>query len=184
MHEQWIPGPFLRFFGWAWVRGYLCSCLCIVCSNVSEALMLALDLCVWFCSCLWIVSVFKALMLALDLCVWFCSCPCSYSVFKCLRSSDYPANSSTPCSPFFNAKAWPVINWPLHVDCGITLWAYLSVHLVQDSHKRLSSTEKTTIPRAPSHVITHYHYVCVTERYTETLYMKKMADLVAVYKFI
>ena len=66
----------------------------------------------------------------------------------------------------------------------ITLWAYLSVDLVQDSHKRLSSTEKTTIPRAPSHVITHYHYVCVTERYTETLYMKKMADLVAVYKFI
>jgi len=87
MHEQWIPGPFLRVFEWAWVRGYLCSCLCIVCSNVSEAPMLALDLCVWFCSCLWIVSVFKTLMLALDLCVQFCSCPCSYSVFKCFRSS-------------------------------------------------------------------------------------------------
>ena len=22
MREQWIPGPFLRFFEWAWVRGY------------------------------------------------------------------------------------------------------------------------------------------------------------------
>ena len=22
MRKQWIPGPFLRFFEWAWVRGY------------------------------------------------------------------------------------------------------------------------------------------------------------------
>ena len=22
MREQWIPGPILRFFEWAWVRGY------------------------------------------------------------------------------------------------------------------------------------------------------------------
>ena len=22
VHKQWIPGPFLRFFEWAWVRGY------------------------------------------------------------------------------------------------------------------------------------------------------------------
>ena len=62
---------------------------------------------------------------------------------------------------------------------GITLWAYLSEPLVKDSRKR--STENTTIPRAPSHVITHYRYVRVTERYTETLHVKKMADLVTVY---
>ena len=43
---------------------------------------------------------------------------------------------------------------------------------------------KTTIPRAPSHMITHYHYVHVTERYTETLHVKRMADFVAEYKFI
>ena len=33
---------------------------------------------------------------------------------------------------------------------------------------------------APSHMITHYRYVRVTERYTETLHVNKMADLVAV----
>ena len=55
---------------------------------------------------------------------------------------------------------------------GITLWAYLSEPL---GHKR--STENTIrIPRAPSHVITHYRYVRVTERYTETLHVKKMAS--------
>jgi len=31
-----------------------------------------------------------------------------------------------------------------------------------------------------SHLITHYRYVRVTEKYTETLHVKKMADLVAV----
>ena len=30
---------------------------------------------------------------------------------------------------------------------------------------------------APSYVITHYHYVRVMERYTETLHVEKMADL-------
>ena len=49
--------------------------------------------------------------------------------------------------------------------------------MVKDSHKRLT---ENTIPRAPSHVITHYRYVRVMERYTETLHVKKMADLVAV----
>jgi len=57
-----------------------------------------------------------------------------------------------------------------------TLWAYLSEPFVKDCHKRLSSTEK------PQYcvLITHYRYVCVTEKYTKTLYVKKMADLVAV----
>ena len=27
MRKQWIPGPFLRFFEWAWVRGYWQSCI-------------------------------------------------------------------------------------------------------------------------------------------------------------
>ena len=31
-------------------------------------------------------------------------------------------------------------------------------------------------------MITHYRYVRVTERYTETLHVKKMADLVAVIR--
>ena len=73
---------------------------------------------------------------------------------------------------------------PIALRCmhyGITLWAYLSEPLVKDSHKCLSLTE---IPRAPSHVITHYRYIRVTERYTETLHVKKMADLVAVYNCI
>ena len=44
--------------------------------------------------------------------------------------------------------------------------------------------EKTTIPHAPSHVITHFRYVRVTERYMKTLHMHKMTDSVAVRKFI
>ena len=64
---------------------------------------------------------------------------------------------------------------------GITLWAYLSEPLVKDSHKRLTGLSSMEKPRAPSYVITHYRYVCVTERYTETLHVKKMADIVAVY---
>ena len=44
----------------------------------------------------------------------------------------------------------------------------------------ISVEKKNTIPHAPSHEIPHYHYVRVTERYTETLHVKKMADLVAV----
>ena len=55
---------------------------------------------------------------------------------------------------------------------GITLWAYLSEPLVKDEFDR-----KTTIPHALSYVITHYRYIRVTERYTEILHMKKMADL-------
>ena len=35
-----------------------------------------------------------------------------------------------------------VTNWPLHMHYGITLWAYLSVALIKDSHEHLSSTEK------------------------------------------
>ena len=45
----------------------------------------------------------------------------------------------------------------MHIHYDITLWAYLSEPLVKDS--------QATIMR---HLITHYRYVCVTERYTET----------------
>ena len=67
----------------------------------------------------------------------------------------------------------------LHVHYGIALWAYLSEPLIKDSHKHLSSTEKPqyhVLQVTRSHV---YRYIHVTERYTETLHMKKMADLVA-----
>ena len=52
----------------------------------------------------------------------------------------------------------------------ITLWAYLSEALIK------------TVTN--SHMITHYHNIRATERYTymETLHMKKTADLVAAYK--
>ena len=75
---------------------------------------------------------------------------------------------------------------------GITLWAYLSqtprpnlgYYIVSilswTSCKRQSQKskfdQKTTLPHAPSYVTTHYHYVHVTERYMETLHMKKMAS--------
>ena len=67
--------------------------------------------------------------------------------------------------PFLQCKGMATVtNWPLHVhyhirlSVGIPFWS---------SRKRQSQTSKfdgkTTIPRAPSHVITHYRYVCVTE---------------------
>ena len=62
---------------------------------------------------------------------------------------------------------------------GITLWVYLSEPLVKDSHKCLSLTEKPQY-HVPGHLITNYRYVRVTEKYTETLHVKKMADLVTV----
>ena len=89
-----------------------------------------------------------------------------------------------------------VTNWPLHVYFGITLWACLSqTHrpnpqyytvgipsepLVEDGHKRLSSTEEPqylVLQLTWSHI---YRYLCVTEKYTETLHVKQMAFSVAV----
>ena len=178
-------------------------------------------------------------------CVRFCSCLCnqvcsrvsgallltsrtlSLSFLTNNSSSDSKAfftfhcvlrlpNSSTPCFPFFDAKAWPqsqtdlftvtcttvlhcghtflrridllgqagpialrcmhygVTLWaylsqthrPIALRCmhyGITLWAYLSEPLVKDSHKRLTGLSSTEKPQY-RYVITHYRYVCVTER--------------------
>ena len=73
---------------------------------------------------------------------------------------------------------------------GITLWAYFSEPLVKDRHKRLGSPEKPqyhVLQVRWSHITVTYvlrrdiqkrctlHF---TERYTETLHMNKMADLV------
>ena len=62
---------------------------------------------------------------------------------------------------------------------SITLWVYLSEPFVKDSHKHLSST-KSHNTACSSHLITHYRYARVTEKYTETLHVKKVADLVTV----
>ena len=60
---------------------------------------------------------------------------------------------------------------------GIALWAYLSAPLVEDSHKCLKFDRKTHNTGCSNMYI--YCYVHVTERYTETLHVKKIADLVA-----
>ena len=57
---------------------------------------------------------------------------------------------------------------------GITLWAYLSEPFVKDSH----INGKATISRA--HLDHTLPLRTVTEKYTEILHVKKMADLVAV----
>ena len=56
---------------------------------------------------------------------------------------------------------------------GKKLHVFQLFALVKDSHNRLSSTENA----CSSHLITHSRYVRIKERYTETLHMKKMADL-------
>ena len=68
---------------------------------------------------------------------------------------------------------------PIALHCmpySITMWAYLSELLIKDSHKTSKFDGKTTIPRAPSHVLTHY---CHGEVYGN-IAVRKMADLVAV----
>ena len=159
---------------------WFCSYLCKVCSRVSEALLLIL----------------RTLSLSLSPLI---TLPQTVRLFYVSLRSQAPQQQYTVLSFLRCEGMATVTNWSLHVHHGITLcaylsqthrpialhcmhysitlWAYLSEPLVKDSHKR--STENT-IPRAPSHVITHYRYVCVTERYTETLHVKKMADLVAV----
>ena len=80
-----------------------------------------------------------------------------------------------------NARACLGLEPPMHFlvplrflipHVGIPFWT---------AHKRQSQTlkfdGKTTILCSPSHLITHYHYVHIMERYTEPLHVKKMADL-------
>ena len=88
--------------------------------------------------------------------------------------------SGSPTAPhcaflFFDAKAWPqsqTARAPWYYTLGIPFWTSC-----KDSHKRLKFDGKTTVLCASTHVITHLH---VTERYTDMLHMKKMADLVTV----
>jgi len=63
---------------------------------------------------------------------------------------------------------------------GITLWAYLSEPLVKELQTSKFDGKATINTTCSSHLITHYRYVRVTEKYMEILHVKKMADLVAV----
>ena len=47
-------------------------------------------------------------------------------------------------------------------------------------HRGIPLLNGNTVHVCSSHLITHYRYVRVTEKYTETLHVKKMADLVTV----
>ena len=150
-----------------------CSYLCKVCSRVSEALLLAL----------------RTLSLSFPT-NNSSSDSKAFLHFHCVLRLP---NSSTPCFPFLRCEG--MASHKLTFTCttvlhcahtflrridllhSIACTTVLHCEHTSDSHKR--STENT-IPRAPSHVITHYRYVHVTERYTETLHVKKMADLVSV----
>ena len=60
---------------------------------------------------------------------------------------------------------------------SIILWAHLSEPLVKES--QMSKFDgKNHNTACSSYLITHYHYVRVMDRYTETLHMKKMASVV------
>ena len=160
----------------------MCLVLFLPFSNVAEALMLAI--CVRFCYCLCKVCSQK---LPYSLC-GLCLSLYSSSDNKASLRSQAPQQQYTVLFLFFDVKAWPKSQTDLltyttilhfgytFLRCidllhsivfpyGITLWAYLPEPLVKDSHKHLSSTEKTTIPCAPSHVITHYHYIRVKLQY-------------------
>ena len=91
-----------------------------------------------------------------------------YSLFKCCRSSltsfaDFVSlfrhcssdskalihfiafscrlpNSSTPCFHFLRCKGMATVtNWPLHMHCGITLWAHLSEPLIPSPYLCIQS---------------------------------------------
>ena len=110
---------------------------------------------------------------------------------------------TTLCFPFFDAKAWPQSQTDLFTCTTVLHFAHTFLRRIDLLHSIACTTvlhcghtflnlstvtnvqvrwknHNTAIPRAPSHVITHYCYVRVTERYAETLHVKKMADLVAV----
>ena len=111
------------------------SCLCKVCSHVSEALLLTL----------WTLSL-----------SFLTNNPSS----DCKAFLRFILFSGSPTAVhraflFFDVKAWPVTNWPSralrYYTVGIPFWT---------SHKRQSQmskfNRKTTIPRAPSHMIIMY----------------------------
>ena len=107
------------------------------------------------------------------------------SVFACEKSAhmfqklsyslaDFVSNNSSSdtkafqCFTVFSGSP-TAVHHPLHA----LLYYTVGIPSVEDSHKHLLKLDgKATI--------THYHYVRVTKIYTETLHVKKMADLVAV----
>ena len=97
------------------------------------------------------VQMLEALMLAI--CVRFCSClckACSCSVSKALLPALRTSSLSFLTNSSSDSKAFQLF---------------------------IAKVSVRRKPHAPSYVITHYRYVRVTERYTETLHVKKMADL-------
>ena len=120
-------------------------------------------------------------------CVRFCSCLHVQSLLTCFRSSltrfvDFVSNNSSSESVFYvslRSKA-PQQQYTVHcMNYGITPWVCLSEPHVKDSHKRLSLTEKPANYRVLKSLYHNYRYVRVTERYTDTLHVKKMDNIVA-----
>ena len=119
-------------------------------------------------------------------CVRFCSCLCkvcprvSEAVLLTLQTLSLLTLPQSVRLSFIAFSGSPTsVHCPLHA-----LWYYtVGIHF-WTAHKRESQTsklnEKKHTTTCSSHLITHYRYVHVTERYTETLQVKKMADLVAV----
>ena len=124
----------------------------------------------------------------------------SAHVFQKLRFADFVSNNSSSDTKVFlcfiafsgSPKA---IHRPLHALRYVLQWAYLSESLIKDSHKCLSSTTDNTVhvvhtslsmvrrkshTACSNHLITQYRYIHVMGKYTETLHVKKMADLVPV----
>ena len=139
---------------------WFCSYLCKVCSHVSEALLLVL----------WTLSLsFPTNNPSSDSKAFLCFTAFSGSptAVHCAFLSSMRRHGhshkliSSRAPQYYTPSAHTFLRRIdlLHsIACTtvLPLWAYLSEPLVKDSHKR--STENT-IPCAPSHVITHYHYV-------------------------
>ena len=107
-----------------------CSCFCIVCSNVSEALMLPYVSAISVLACAKFAHVFsEAFLLALlTLSLPFLTSNSSSDSKAFLRFIAFCVRlpyRSTPCFFFFNAKAWPqsqtdLFMWAMVLHCGHT----------------------------------------------------------------
>ena len=103
---------------------------------------------------------------------------CSKALLLALWTLSLTNNSSSDSKAFLHfmefSSSPTTVHCPLHVlwycTVGIPFWT---------ARKRQSQTSKVRRKKhntvCSSHLITHYHYVRVTERYMETLHVKKMA---------
>ena len=107
------------------------------------------------------------------------TCFRSFLALRTLSLITLPHTKAFLCFIVFSGSP-TAVHHPLHAlryyTVGIAFWT---------ARKRQSQTSKfdgkaTNYTACSSHLITHYHYVRVTEEYTETLHVKKMADLVTV----